>query len=275
MSTRNTILQSCRLWRPLHRGGAGRHRLRRRRPSRRLRVAPAAPSHVLVEAGGHAELTGVAETVQGRDRHRRHLRRTSLRRPVQPALQRVLLRQRLLRRRRPGLRLAAELQRRCPADRRTLHRRGQEGHLPRPREGSPGGRALHRHAGLDQRRNHPLPQGPVRGRQEQGRLQGQVRLRPGRPHHLEAVPGHLRVLHQGRHVRHRRQGRAWRPNGWPTSSRPAPRWSSTPTTTSSSTTPRTRKPSTSTSAWSSPPRPARRRWTGQPRRTCSTRARRP
>ena len=28
-----------------------------------------------------------------------------------------------------------------------------------------------------------------------------------RPHNLAAVPGHLRVLHQGRHVRHRRQGR--------------------------------------------------------------------
>ena len=69
---------------------------------------------------------------------------------------------------------------------------------------------------LDQLGDPLLPQGPVRGREEQGGLQGEVRLRAGPADDLGAVQRHRRVLHP----RHRSctapTSRArWRRSGWP------------------------------------------------------------
>ena len=69
-----------------------------------------------------------------------------------------------------------------------------------------------------------LPHRPVRGRQGEGGVPGQVRLRAGRADDLAAVHRRRAVLHP----RHRSctapMSRArWRPSGWPTCCRPARR----------------------------------------------------
>ena len=120
-----------------------------------------------------------------------------------------------------GRHLAAEL-RRPAAHRRHVHRRARRTCSLRWSR-----RPSRRHTSSECRSGRTprslLPQGPVRGRQGQGGVQGEVRLRPGRPDNLAAVQDVAAVLHP-RHGCTAPTSRArWRPSGWPMSSRPARR----------------------------------------------------
>lgn len=142
-------------------------------------------------------------------RHQGRVRRGALRRRPRQAGRRHLHQRRLLR---PGhhRRHLDDRVRAVPAAaRRPDDRRGHRGPAGRPGLRRQVRGPLHRGAAVGQRRDPVLPLRPLRRRQGEEGLQGRVRLRPGSPHDVAAVPRRRQVLQpaQGEAVRHRGEGR--------------------------------------------------------------------